>query len=166
METTTRENVETGLAEIRVILGAMNGGVLIFTFVALYLVTSGTVTPGSDPANRNLLIAVLAILAVSEVVSYHVLRAASYKRLREEWGGREADADAAEQLVKQLTTLRLIGAAMAVSVGFFAIVLYLLTGMTALLVVPAVVIFLMLGLRPTFDDFRGFAADVTGRPWS
>lgn len=166
METTTREDVETGLAQIRVILGALNGGVLIFTFVALYLVTSGTVTPGSDPATRNLFIGVLMILAVSEIVSYHVLRTASYKKLREEWRGREADADAAEQLVKQLTTQRLIGGAMAVTVGFFAIVLYLLTGMTVLLVVPAVVIFLMLGLRPTFDDFREFAADVTGRPWS
>lgn len=164
MDPQAQEKIETGLAMLRVLLGALNGGVLVFTFVALFLVRGGEAGSDAGVSAAGVLVRI-GFVAVVVAAAYFVFRASFLARLRREWAGREPDADAAAGLIGRFTTLRVTAAMLAAGVAFVGLAVFLATGRAVLLAAPLVVIFLLMVFRPSLETFREFATEVTGRPW-
>ena len=151
------------LQNLRLIIPAMAMGVIIFAAIVIFLIAGGRVNTDREPA--NLLLLVLAALAVMELAAYVVVRKVIAGNLRRQWLGHAVEDVPPEELAKWFQTLTLVGAALAEGLSLFGLVILLITGNWLAIVAPAIGLLLIARHFPTRDKFNRFAGSITGQHW-
>ncbi|MCP4591566.1 MAG: hypothetical protein GY842_12570, partial [bacterium] len=96
--------------------------------------------PSPEPDGQRILIGILCLFAIPEVVACMIIRRGIIVQAQRRHEGEAASADLALGLVPTLTTLTIIGAAMAEGFGIFGITVYALTDNAPVLIAPGVAI--------------------------
>lgn len=159
-----RDEMPASLQNLRLIIPAMAMGMILFAAIVIFLITSGRMD--TDPEPANLLLLVLAALAVAELAAYVVIRKVITGNLRRRWLGHAVEDVPPEELLKWFQTLTLVGAAMAEGLSLFGLVILLVTGNWPAIVAPAIGLLLIALHFPTRDKLNRFAGSVTGQHWS
>jgi len=132
------------------IVGALAMGVALFAAVALVIDVAG---PEADPELANVLLAVLAFMAVGLIPVYFLVRRSFLSAAREQLAQREdrgRPGRGAELTIPEpIRILTIVGAALAESVGLFGTVIYMVTKAQLALIAPAVALVAILAGMPT-----------------
>ncbi len=145
-------------AQARFIFFALALGIVLFSGIVLYLRSMEdsplpAIDGEGDGEFGRLLVIVLGVLAVMEIGIAIGLRKAFAKRLR------AGLAEARESLDKGMIPMaifseRLIYAALAEGVGLFAVVIYMITGMSAVLAAALVAVAIILAVIPDLEKAK------------
>jgi len=158
------DEMPASLQNLRLIIPAMAMGVIVFAAIVVFLITSGGMN--TDPEPANLLLLVLAALAVMELAAYVVIRKVMMGNLRRRWVGRPVEDVPPEELARGFQTLTLVGAALAEGFSLFGLVILLVTGNWLAIAASAIGLLLIALHFPTRDKLSRFAGNVTGQHWS
>ena len=153
--------IDKGLLQLRIIIGAMMGGIVIFGVAA----TAMGMNAEFDPDQTKMFLLALAGLCVMELPAYFVVRRVLMGKIQSEYQQSRRSEDPSVALLAQMTTLTIIGGAMAEGVSLFALVIVLLTGARVALIVPGLGLIVLSLLFPTRYRLSEFVANVTGRRW-
>ena len=140
---------QISMLALRVVIGAMAMGLIVFTAIFV-----GVLKPTPSPAGSPVLVyAPFGFFAVSAVMSV-VLRQAFLAGWRKSLAGADKDDP---RLLQTYARATLLSGAMFEGPGFFGLIVYMVTGdMLPLVVVPLAIVALAL-VFPTqmaFDNFR------------
>jgi len=152
------ESVVKQLLALKIIVGTLTLGQVVFGAVAIAIVSSQA--PAVDSGLFAILMGVLVAIAVLELPGYWVIRRVELDRLR-----RSAEQDADGLLVRLLASyskLTIIAAAMVEGLGLFGTVIYLVTANAIGLVGPVLACLALCGMFPTRDKLRNVAIAVFG----
>lgn len=155
------QEIDLSLRPIRIVIGLMTIGLLVLAGLALFLVQTGRIAPNTELA--PVLLMALAILIVTEVPAYIIIRQVFYARARAQSSARSDGALTTAEWGRIFTPLSLVGAAMIEGVALFATVIYILTGQVLALAVPGVGLLLLGLLYPSREQFRRFVVTVIGQ---
>lgn len=159
---TTHETMQGTLFVLRIIVGSMIAGVVLFAFVVLAACGVPVDPPESTPVLFGVLVAFAASGIVGSVVVHHVMLA----RARQASWHTATGGDPTIFAIRCWQTCTIISTAVAESFGFFAVVVYLMTGSQPALLVAALAVALMALRFPTqnrADLFISQVADVPTR---
>lgn len=147
---------------LRVIVGAMMGGVLTFSIVAL----SGMFSPDEpDRGFATILGGVWVVMAMGMTVGFFVFRGSVLSKLRAD-ASAAADGDderIISAVAQQWTNLSIIAAGMAEGLGLFAAVIVLITGEKVAAVGSLVSLIALALLFPSKSGWASLASSLAGR---
>ncbi len=152
-------SVDQTLLVLRIIIGALTAGLLLFTVLVVFLVGSGTML--TSPAGADAFLIALAALAAGVAVAYPIVRRMQIGALARRLRG-DSSEEALPGLLESYRTLTISGAAMVEGPGLFAGTIYLLTGQRAVLVAAAAAVALLAAQWPTEEKFQRFTERVRG----
>jgi F0F1-type ATP synthase membrane subunit c/vacuolar-type H+-ATPase subunit K len=151
------------LFQLRIVIGALVAGVVIFAAIAIFLAgKEGLGGTDQDESLAHLLLLVLALLGLGQVAAYPLVRRALVAKLRAEWKSNVAAAAEDARCLTQFQSLTIIAAGMTEGFAFFATVIYLLTAHPAALLGSVIGLLTLFRLIPTSSTFARFAAEVSG----
>jgi hypothetical protein len=145
----------------RLVIAAMAMGIIGFAAVVVLLAAGGRMN--ADPQLADILLIVLAILAVAQVPVYVFVRRAILANLRRTCDSRTSGEAAAQELTKGFNALTITGGAMAEGLSLFGLVILLLSGNWLALAGPLVGLLLLAVQFPTRDKLRRFVESATGQ---
>jgi len=161
---TTGTNVNQALTVLRLLVAAMGGGMTIFAGIAVLLVKSGTMEGKRELA--PVLLAILGLVAVTQIPVYTVIRRGIVSKARQTWDRDPSMDDPALELLPSYNMLTIIGGALAEGLGLFGTVVFLLTGSWPALAAPAIALLALAAVFPSPDRLNRFVTAVTGQyPW-
>ena len=150
------------LLTLQMIVGALAMGVALFAAVALVIDVAG---PEADPELANVLLAVLAFMAVGLIPVYFLVRRSFLSAARGQLAQREdrgRPGRGAELTIPEpIRILTIIGAALAESVGIFGTVIYMVTKAQLALIAPAVALVAILACMPTRGRLEALLESLT-----
>ena len=150
------------LLTLQMIVGALAMGVALFAAVALVIDVAG---PEADPELANVLLAVLASMAVALIPVYFLVRRSFLSAARGQLAQREdrgRPGRGAELTIPEpIRILTIIGAALAESVGLFGTVIYMVTKAQLALIAPAVALVAILACMPTRGRLEALLESLT-----
>ncbi len=141
--------IESAVRRLRIIIGALMLGVLIFTAIVILLTTLGDFSPADS--NTEIFLIALPTLAFGCATAFGLFRRAQDTRLRE-----RAPIMSDQQVLLAHSTRTIVGAAMAESVALLSGVAYLLTGNVWLILGIVAALFAMTTFLPSEQKLRLF----------
>ena len=141
--------MEKGVRNLRLILGALVIGLLLMTVAALFV----NITEEGKGEDLQILVWVCFLLAVAEIPCWLFLRAKLLGQVRARLQAQEGEGKA-DLLPPELFALTMIGAALAEGVGLFGTVVFFLTRQHVVLVLPGLAILAILLLMPSKERFE------------
>jgi hypothetical protein len=156
------EQIDEALRILRIIVAAMMMGVLALGVVAIFIGQQAK----PDAKLANILLVLLAVMAVWELIAYAVVRVSMLNRVRRRFAENPPGADPTPELIGTFQSLTTIGSALAEGLGLFGAVIMLITGAWAALAAPAVALIVLALQLPSRDKLARFVSGVTGQQWS
>jgi hypothetical protein len=150
------------LSVLRLIITSMMLALLAATIIMIVL--APRLEQSVPPEVANLLLIVLAGLAVSQLPVYFFVRHTSLRRLQAALAGREVTADVTRSLHDVYFRLTLVPAALLEGWGLLGSVIFLLTQQWPALAAPALALCGLMFAWPTRDRLERFTTAMTGRP--
>ena len=148
------ETIEKQLLTLRIIVGAMGGGLLAFGAVAVAVVSGGF--READPSLADTLLMVLGVMALGVIPASVVVRTALRKQ-----AGQAAPATSmpdGSPALGRYATATIIGCALFEGWGFFGAVTHLLTGNQLALIAVGVAILGIAAHWPTRAGVEKFGS--------
>jgi hypothetical protein len=158
----TNEPIDQAVRTLRIVVAAMMMGVLGLSVVAIFIGRQAE----PDPKMANVLLVVLAVIAVWELIAYVVIRASMLNRLRRRFAENPPAADPTAELIGNFNSLTIIGCAMPEGLGLFGSMIMLITGAWPALAAPVLALILLAWQLPSRDKIERFVSGVTGQQWS
>lgn len=149
----------TSIKTLRIMLIAMIAGILAFGIVACLLAPLG----GDDSQLANVLLLVLALMAVGELSAYVVIRMVILGKLRQAVADSANTDDPQTLVLPVFYQITIIGAAMAEGLSLFGLVIFLLFAAPPALIAPVLGVVLIAARFPSENKLANFTLDVTGR---
>jgi hypothetical protein len=156
------ELIDQALRILRTIVVAMMMGVLGLSVIAVFIGQQAE----PDPKFANILLVLLAVMAVWELIAYAVIRASILNRLRRRFSEAPPAEDSLGELIGKFNSLTIIASAMAEGLGLFGGVIVLITGAWTALAAPAIALIVLVLQLPSRDKLARFVSGVTGQQWS
>jgi F0F1-type ATP synthase membrane subunit c/vacuolar-type H+-ATPase subunit K len=156
------EPIDQALRILRIIVAAMMMGVFGLSVVAVLVGRQAD----PNPKLANIMLVLLAVMAVWELIAYAVVRASVLNRLRRRFAGNPPAEDPATELIGSFNSLTIIACALAEGLGLFGAVIMLITGAWAALAAPALALIVLTLQLPSEDKIARFVSGVTGQQWS
>ncbi len=153
---------QASLNSIRLIVGAMMAGVVIFGIIGL---TIGPLTPDADDSTFTTMLPLVALaMAVPASIAYFAIPAFVFGNLRKRYENGEISNEELPRLALQsLVTASLLRAAMIEGVCLFALVITLMIGIHWVLALVIVGLFGMVSLLPGPSSVDALVSSCTGR---
>lgn len=155
------DDVDAGMVTLRIIVAGMAAGLLLFGGAAFAV---GPLVATPDPAFEQILLGAVAVVTVANAVAFTVLRAAKVRGLATRRTALRTSADPARELLGDYRNLVLIRSGLCEAPGFFALIIYMLTGQRLALVVAGGALLALVAAFPSREALQGFAREVTGSP--
>lgn len=151
MDPSDETAIDATLLRLRVVVGALITGVLVFSAIVVFLLHGRKLdtTDGFD----GIFFLILPAFALTCVVGYSIFRKAQDRQL--DRAGRGAPL---ERLLRVYTTRTIVGAAMAESVALLSGIAYLLTGSDWMILGIVAALVVMTGFLPKAERIRDFVA--------
>jgi len=151
--------IEKQLLRLRIIVGAMAAGVISLMVVAFVVVASRP--PPRDDELAAILLAVMGFMALSDLPAYVLIRTTLRTKLRDTVR-QDTQTDPLMSVLRAYSTITIIAAAMAESVGLFGGVIYLITGHVLAFGGPIVTLVVLFALFPSVQKVRNLAIETLG----
>lgn len=155
-----KSQLDREITQLQIVTAAMMAGIITFGVVVLAI---GSNVAQNDAQLREILLAVLCVLAAGQLFVYLVLRsvilAAAGRRFERERAGDDAEA----QLLPPWRTLTLVRSAMVEGLGLFGLVIVLVTGTQVAFVAPVIALIVLAGGFPTRSRLTQLTVSVAGR---
>jgi hypothetical protein len=151
--------IEKQVLSLRIIVGAMVAGVIGLSVIAFIVVADQP--PTKDDKLATILLAVMGFMALSDLPAYVLVRTTLRTKLRDTVR-QHTQTDPLMGVLRVYSTITIIAAAMAESVGLFGGVIYLITGHMLAVAGPIATLVVLFGLFPSVRKVRNLAIDVLG----